>query len=168
MSTCKDDVSKPEVDNSAEECCGIYPSNCVVSSSRDTFLGFGKGDTLTNILKKISDAIKSLASLQTHKVYTATITQGTTTNPNLNNVENPHGFSITPTYVSVGTYKLTFSAPVLTTNTYVTLPSNNPFAYLTTVSITSTTEITITTKTPAGTLTNSLLNNTPLMIRIKK
>lgn len=69
MSKCKDEVNKPTVDNSAEECCGAYPTNCVVTSDRDLFLRFGKGETLTLVLKRISARIKDI-QLQISNVLT--------------------------------------------------------------------------------------------------
>ena len=85
MSTCKDEVNKPAVDNSAIECCGIYPTNCVVTSERDTFLPYGKGETLTNVLKVISNRIKT--------VYQQQMQQNNNNNPALNFIAN--GFKVT-------------------------------------------------------------------------
>lgn len=169
MSTCKDEVNKPVVDNSAIECCGIYPTNCVVTSERDTFLPYGKGETLTNVLKVIGNRIKTVYQQQTHHVLSGVISQTGTAIPTINGVENPSLLTYTFTYVAVGMYKIVFSSPILDPNTtYVTLPSRKPTTYTTEWEVQSTTEIGIATKNPSGTLTNGLLDKTPLMIRIKK
>lgn len=54
------DVSGPEVDETSKECCTLTPTDCVVTSTPDTFLGIGKGETLTSVLKKISSLLKSI------------------------------------------------------------------------------------------------------------
>jgi hypothetical protein len=169
MSKCKDDVNKPSVDNSAQECCGIYPTNCVVTSERDSFLPFGKGETLTNVLKTIANRLKALYQQQTHHALSGVISQTGTAIPTINGVENPSLLTYTFNYVSVGMYKIVFNTPILDpVTTYVTVPSRKPTTYTTEWEVQSTTEIGIATKNPAGTLTNGLLDKTPLMIRIKK
>lgn len=69
MSACEDcnptpdfcpEVSGPEVDESSSDCCTITPTDCVVTSTSDSFMGVGKGDNLTSFLKKISALLKSL------------------------------------------------------------------------------------------------------------
>ena len=53
--------TKPTVDESPEICDGeFHPSNCVVMSERDIFLRLRAGDTLTEVIARLSEEIERL------------------------------------------------------------------------------------------------------------
>jgi hypothetical protein len=61
MGSCKE-VNKPGVEEEALECSEIISTNCVQSIKAENFLQIGVGDTLTTIITKIKNAIKTLSN----------------------------------------------------------------------------------------------------------
>ena len=65
MGSCND-IAKtgcvPGLDNTPLECTELISTDCSVSSSAFNFFGIGIGDTLTLILQKISDKVKSISN----------------------------------------------------------------------------------------------------------
>lgn len=129
MGNCREDVNKPSVDETQIECCGIYPSNCVVSSEADTFLKYKKGETLTNILKNISDNIKKLFlkfnSLDRYYELTGVFSQSSSDDPIFETSSSNYVSTYSFTRIGQGDYNLIFSNPVLTTGTIVNIPLKN-------------------------------------------
>jgi hypothetical protein len=171
MGKCKK-TNKPTVDETQIECCNIYRSNCVVASEADTYLKYGKGETLTKILKIISDAIKAIRQdllyVSKRRFMTGLITQVSGDAPTISGVESTLLSNVTYTfsYTATGKYLMTFNQGILNpTTTYATLVTNDVEAYLTSCKVISTTQIEITCLGMSG-LSDNLILNTPLMIRI--
>ena len=122
------DNNIPTVDETAIECCGLTPANCVVASERNTFLGIGVGKTLTYIIDRIAKAIKSVLTKVTileqrlnFKEYEALLSQSLTNAPTA--VVGFNNFAANPVlvYVSPGQYN------IVLLNAF---PDNNTFIYI--------------------------------------
>lgn len=167
MKDCNKEIA--HTDETQIECCGIYPTNCSVTSEADLFLKWKKGETLTNALKKISDFIKKLNGYITTLEYTANISQTLANPPSVNEFVKTVNATAAYSYVSTGVYKLTFNTPILdVTKTFVSFPSNK-FSHINEVEVTSTTEITIRSySTSTAALTDGLIDKDVLTIKIKR
>lgn len=163
------DTSIPSVDESAVECCGATPSNCVIASEADSYLKFLKGATLTSILKVISDKFKSISKNFAYKEYVAVITQENTDAPTSFVVNNTYsGVTFTWSYTSAGEYLLTASSAIFPLDeTYLTCPSPSPQSFNIEIIVSTTTQIIIRTYDSSGVLADDLLSRAPLMIRTK-
>ena len=173
MNNCKD-VNKPSVDETQIECCSIVRANCIVSSEADLYMKYKKGETLTNILKKFSDAIKairlSLQSVSTRRILTGLLTQTSTNAPTISGVDSTltSGVTYTFSYTAAGTYLMTFSQGVLQIGTtYVTTVSPQGHIYVVNSEVISATEIQITcVHLSTGLPLDNLMVNVPLQIKI--
>lgn len=173
MNNCKD-VNKPSVDETQIECCSIVRANCIVSSEADLYMKYKKGETLTNILNKFSDAIKairlSLQSVSTRRILTGMLTQTSTNAPTISGVDSTlaSGVTYTFSYTVPGTYLMTFSQGILQVgSTYVTTVSPQLQTYIVNSTVISATQIEITCldATSFLPLDNSMVN-VPLQIKI--
>lgn len=172
MNTCKK-TNKPQVDETAIECCSFYKSNCVLTSESDPYLKYGKGEMLTKVLKIISDTIKSIRQdllfVSKRRFLTALLSQNNTDAPVLSGVESTllSNITYTLTWDSTGKYLMTFSQGILNpTTTYATVVSSDIQSFFTSCKVVSSTQIEIKSINTSGTLADNLLINTPLMIRI--
>lgn len=173
MGKCKE-TNKPSVDETQIECFNIYRSNCIVTSEADTYLKIGKGETLTNVIKTISDAIKSIRQkllfVSERRFITGLLNQQNTDAPTIAGVESTllTNLTYTFTYTSPGLYKMTFSQGVLNPlTTYATLVSNDTEVFIASCKVISTTEVEIKSlNIHTGTLDDNLLSNVPIMIRL--
>lgn len=169
------DTSIPAVDDTSIECCGVTPSNCVLTSEPDSYLKIFKGETLTNVIHIISNFLKNINKAINYKEYVAIVNQTTTDPPTLFQISNTLNVIFTPSYEGVGFYKLTASAPIFTVGeTYVTCSSPSPQTYLIEVEVLSTTEITLHNYChdsficgAIGDAVDNVMINAPLMIRVK-
>ena len=99
---------------------------------------------------------------------TGLVTQVSGDAPTISGVESTLLSNVTYTfsYTATGKYLMTFNQGILNPiTTYATLVTNDVEAYLTSCKVISTTQIEITCLGMSG-LADSLLLNTPLMIRI--
>ena len=173
MNNCKD-VNKPSVDETQVECCTISRTNCIVSSEADLYMKYKKGETITNILKKFSDAIKAiritLQSVSTRRILTGLLSQTTTNAPTISGVDSTlqSGLTYTLSRTSVGTYLITFSQGVLQVGTtYVTTVSPQLQTYIVNSRVLSATQIEITCLNASTLLlADNLMVNVPLQIKL--
>jgi hypothetical protein len=163
------ETTKPSVDETAIECCGVYASDCVFLSKEFSYLELEKGDSLTQTLEVIEDKLQELElNPLPYRDYACTLTQSLTANPTNSTPLStfPSTVTVTFTYINVGEYTCTFSQPVLTiVDTVVIMPSNKPTLFQVETEVISTTSVTIKTYNPSGVLTDGLLNKTPILIR---
>lgn len=126
MGNCRDDVSKPSVDETQIECCGAYPTNCVVASTTDPFLKTKKGDTLSNILAIISNKLLKLFQkfneLDKYFEFTSVFNQEGLNGITFTGSKNTYVASVSSVRNGVGDFSIIFSQPVLTSGTIVIIP----------------------------------------------
>lgn len=97
------------------------------------------------------------------------VTQNSTSAPTVNYSYNDTTATITPSYVSVGVYKLTFSSAILTINKdYIIASLGNSTLGWIQVYRSSTTELIIETYDITGSNANGLLDNGIINIKIVK
>ena len=165
---CKE-TTKPAVDETAEECCGQYPSNCVFMSKEFAYLETEAGDSLTEVLEVVEEKLQNLElNPLPFRDYSALISQTGIADPTSSMAIStfPSTITATLTYSVVGTYTLTFSAPVLVVGeTCVWMPSNKPTLFSVEPEVATINSVTIRTYDPTGVLTDGLLDNTPILIR---
>lgn len=134
MGQCNDcgDVSIPQVDNTAQECCELTPANCVVTSEYQNFFKIGKGKTLTYALDKIANYVKALAtrvstleSLHNYKTIEIVLTQAGVVAPTGTVLDNQ--FSGTPTYgyTSPGKYTIVLTGAFTANKTVIDIKEWN-------------------------------------------
>lgn len=97
------------------------------------------------------------------------VSQNSTSAPTVNYSYNDTGATITPSYVSVGVYKLTFSSAILTINKDYILASlgNSSLGWIQAYR-SSTTELIIETYDITGASSNGILDNGIINIKIVK
>jgi len=129
MADCLD-PNRPEVDNEALECSELISSTCIVSTEADTYLRYGRGATLTNILGSISRAIKKTNYtlrdyLCTYQSYVVVLQQLDINAPNeIEVMDSRAGFSPVYTKTAVGEYTLTATGAFPLEKTVVLSPNS--------------------------------------------
>ena len=171
MGKCIDDVNKPATDESQIECCGIYPTNCVVASSADPFLKTRKGETLSIIISKISDNLKKLFQkfndLDRYFEFSAVFDQVGTDGVTFVGQKSTFAASISSVRNSIGDYDIIFSQSVLTEGTIVIISLKN-FPTYHTYSIIGENTINIKSYDSLGNLADNLLTNEFIHIKTPK
>lgn len=162
------DVNVPEVDETAIECCGITPTNCVAASAPDAFLNIIKGDSLTEIITKISEYLNDFSHLLNFKSFTCNVSQAGALAPTSAGLINTTGVTPTFAYSVPGLYFLNFPSPILSlTDTFLIMPSPAPLVYQVDIKVTTTSQVQIRVyDAVTGIPTDGLLSNTTLEIRI--
>lgn len=133
-------------------------------------LGIVKGDPLSLVLLQITNAInESSAFTPPYKVYTALLTQVGTSAPTAIVLENTLGGTITWAYVGVGIYSATLTGAFTIAKTIGFSNIGIPFAINSQEEIRfqySSTSTVIITTLHNSVLTNTVMNNATIEIRV--
>lgn len=72
MSACQE-INKPEVDESSLPCEELVSADCIVTTTGNGLLKIGVGNTLTQVIIKISNAIQSINSKFNNTINLSTL-----------------------------------------------------------------------------------------------